>query len=108
VTSQPIRLDARPANDNSNAVSSDNSDPLSSNNSDPLSSNNSDPLSRPRERVRERANLASADARREDPAPVVSVSGDRSEQTYACSGNLILPLRFARRFPGWTTPGAGR
>jgi len=32
----------------------------------------------------------------------VSVSGDRAEHAYACSGNLILPLRFARRLPGWT------
>ena len=58
--------------------------------------------------VGERANLASADARREDPAPVVNVPADRAEHTYACSGNLILPLRFARRFPGWTTQGRGR
>jgi hypothetical protein len=39
----------------------------------------------------------------EPQAPVVSVPGDRAEHTYACSGNLILPLRFARRFPGWAT-----
>jgi hypothetical protein len=32
---------------------------------------------------------------------VVSVAGDRAEHTYACAGNLILPLRFARRFPDW-------
>jgi hypothetical protein len=33
--------------------------------------------------------------------PVVSVAGGRPEQAYACSGNLILPLRFARRLAGW-------
>jgi hypothetical protein len=33
--------------------------------------------------------------------PEVSVPGGRAEATYACAGNLILPLRFARRFPGW-------
>jgi hypothetical protein len=76
MTSQPIRLDAPAANDNG-----------------------SDPLSRPRERTSERADLAS------HQEPTVSVSGDRADQAYACSGNLILPLRFARRFPGWTTPG---
>jgi len=32
---------------------------------------------------------------------VVSIPRGRAENTYACSGNLILPLRFARRFPGW-------
>jgi hypothetical protein len=39
------------------------------------------------------------------PAPVVSVPGDRAEHAYACAGNLILPLRFARRFPGWEVQG---
>lgn len=34
-----------------------------------------------------------------EQAPVVSVPGDRAEHAYACAGNLILPLRFARRFP---------
>ena len=33
--------------------------------------------------------------------PVVSVPGARAEHAYACAGNLILPLRFARRFPSW-------
>ena len=43
-------------------------------------------------------------ARRAEQTPVVSAPADRAEHTYACSGNLILPLRFARRFPGWTAP----
>jgi hypothetical protein len=34
--------------------------------------------------------------------PVVSVPADRAEHAYACSGNLILPLRFAQRLPGWS------
>jgi len=34
-------------------------------------------------------------------APTVSTPGDRAEHAYACSGNLILPLRFARRLAGW-------
>ena len=44
---------------------------------------------------------ASAPAPRREETPVVSVPGDRAEHAYACAGNLILPLRFARRFPGW-------
>jgi hypothetical protein len=84
MSSTPVRLDAPAANDNG-----------------------SRPLSRPRDR----ADLASAEVGLPAPEPgarTVSVSGDRSEQAYACSGNLILPLRFARRFPGWTTPARGR
>ena len=34
-------------------------------------------------------------------APVVTIPAHRPEQTYARSGNLILPLRFARRLAGW-------
>lgn len=41
-------------------------------------------------------------AQRVEETPVIGVPGDRAEHTYACSGNLILPLRFARRFPGWS------
>jgi len=37
-----------------------------------------------------------------DPdAPTVSIPADHAEHAYACSGNLILPLRFAQRLPGW-------
>ena len=46
-------------------------------------------------------NGVAATVRRAEETPVVSVPGDRAEHAYACSGNLILPLRFARRFPGW-------
>ncbi len=76
MTSQPIHLDAPAANDNG-----------------------SDPLSRPRER----ADLASRGASLplEPETPIVIVPGDRAEHAYACSGNLILPLRFARRLAGW-------
>ncbi len=49
-------------------------------------------------------NGAPAAGTRADDAPVVSIPGDRVEHTYACSGNLILPLRFARRLPGWQLP----
>jgi len=90
MTPNPIRLDASPANDNSVTARADESI--------------SDPLSRPRERVRERADLASGSARGLDPeAPIVSMPGDCSEHAYACAGNLILPLRFARRFPSWSS-----
>ena len=33
--------------------------------------------------------------------PVVTVPEGRPELTYAGSGNLLLPLRFARRLTGW-------
>jgi len=37
-----------------------------------------------------------------ESAPTVNIPGDRAEHAYACSGNLILPLRFARRLAGWS------
>jgi len=33
--------------------------------------------------------------------PVVRTARRRSDATYARSENVILPLRFARRMPGW-------
>ena len=33
--------------------------------------------------------------------PVVRVPRGRSDATYARSENVILPLRFAQRMPGW-------
>ena len=51
------------------------------------------------------AREAKAPSPRAEETPVVSVPGDRAEHTYACAGNLILPLRFARRFPGWALQG---
>jgi hypothetical protein len=47
------------------------------------------------------AGRTSTPAPRPEETPVVSVPRDRAEHAYACAGNLILPLRFARRFPGW-------
>jgi hypothetical protein len=74
MTPNPIRLDAPPANDNSVTARADES--------------SFGPLSRP--------------LSREPEMPVVSVPADRAEHAYACAGNLILPLRFARRLPGWS------
>jgi hypothetical protein len=37
--------------------------------------------------------------------PVVRVPRGRSGATYARSENVILPLRFARRMPGWQPSG---
>ena len=34
--------------------------------------------------------------------PVVRIPRGRSEATYARSENVILPLRFAQRMPGWS------
>lgn len=34
-------------------------------------------------------------------APVVRTPRCRSDATYARSENVILPLRFAQRMPGW-------
>jgi len=40
-------------------------------------------------------------------APVVRTPRRRSDATYARSENVILPLRFAERMPGWQSrPGA--
>jgi hypothetical protein len=40
-------------------------------------------------------------------APVVRTPRHRSDATYARSENVILPLRFAERMPGWhARPGA--
>jgi hypothetical protein len=40
-------------------------------------------------------------------APVVRTPRRRSDATYARSENVILPLRFAERMPGWQPrPGA--
>jgi len=39
--------------------------------------------------------------------PVVRTPRGRSDATYACSANVILPLRFAERMPGWRA-GFGR
>ena len=33
--------------------------------------------------------------------PVVRVPRGRADATYARSGNVILPLSFAQRMPGW-------
>jgi hypothetical protein len=33
--------------------------------------------------------------------PVVRTSRRRANETYASAGNIILPLRFAERMPGW-------
>ena len=41
-------------------------------------------------------------------APVVRTPRGRSDATYARSENVILPLRFARRMPGWQPRAAGR
>ena len=40
----------------------------------------------------------------EGDTPVVTIPENRPEQAYARSENLILPLRFARRLSGWSTP----
>jgi hypothetical protein len=39
-----------------------------------------------------------------DERPVVIVPRGRPGMTYARSGNLLLPARFARRMPEWTRP----
>jgi hypothetical protein len=39
-------------------------------------------------------------------APVVRTPRRRSDATYSRSENVILPLRFAQRMPGWQ-PGPG-
>jgi hypothetical protein len=36
-----------------------------------------------------------------DQRPVVVIPPRRPDRTYARRGNLILPLRFARRMAGW-------
>jgi hypothetical protein len=37
--------------------------------------------------------------------PEVIVPRGRTHLTYARAGNLILPLRFARKMPEWRRPG---
>jgi hypothetical protein len=40
--------------------------------------------------------------------PIVRLLRGRADATYARSGNVILPLAFAQRMPGWRlTSGAG-
>ncbi|HLK91377.1 MAG TPA: hypothetical protein VKZ18_15875 [Polyangia bacterium] len=37
----------------------------------------------------------------DNTTPVVRAPRRRPEATYAAAGNVILPLRFAERMPGW-------
>ncbi len=39
-----------------------------------------------------------------DERPVVVVPRGRPGSAYARSGNLLLPVRFARRMPEWNRP----
>ena len=41
-------------------------------------------------------------------APVVRTPRGRSDATYARSENVILPLRFAQRMPGWRPRSGAR
>ena len=41
-------------------------------------------------------------------APVVRAARGRSDATYARSENVILPLRFAQRMPGWQPRSGAR
>lgn len=41
----------------------------------------------------------------DDECPPVVIPDDRPDHAYARSGNLILPLRFAQRLPGWNAAG---
>ena len=41
-------------------------------------------------------------------APVVRTPRRRSDATYARSENVILPLRFAQRMPGWQPRSGAR
>ncbi len=41
-------------------------------------------------------------------APVVRTPRGRADATYARSENVILPLRFAQRMPGWQPGSAAR
>ena len=38
---------------------------------------------------------------RDEERPIVAIPDDQPEHAYARRGNLILPLRFARRMPEW-------
>jgi len=40
-------------------------------------------------------------AANDNATPVVRAPRRRPDATYAASGNVILPLRFAERMPGW-------
>ena len=40
-------------------------------------------------------------AANDNTTPVVRAPRRRPEATYAAAGNVILPLRFAERMPGW-------
>jgi hypothetical protein len=40
-------------------------------------------------------------AANDNATPVVRAPRRRPEATYAAAGNVILPLRFAERMPGW-------
>jgi hypothetical protein len=40
-------------------------------------------------------------AANDNAVPVVRAPRRRPEATYAAAGNVILPLRFAERMPGW-------
>ena len=41
-------------------------------------------------------------------APLVRTSRRREKALYACSANVILPLRFAQRMSGWDALGASK
>jgi len=45
--------------------------------------------------------LTTQGAANDNATPVVRAPRRRPEATYAAAGNVILPLRFAERMPGW-------
>jgi hypothetical protein len=45
--------------------------------------------------------VAAKGAANDNAAPVVRAPRRRPDATYAAAGNVILPLRFAERMPGW-------
>lgn len=47
------------------------------------------------------ASSANDNAKATEGRPVVRSPKNRPELVYAQQGNLLLPLRFARRMPGW-------
>jgi hypothetical protein len=49
--------------------------------------------------------IANDNATAEEDRPVVTIPADRPDHAYARSGNLLLPLRFARLMAGWVRDG---
>jgi len=53
-----------------------------------------------------RAPSANDNAASPDGPPAVRAPKRRPASVYAQQGNLLLPLRFARRMPGWNRTGS--